>query len=113
MARIRILWTSQAKDDLREIRKFIARDAPRTAAAFVWRLKIAVDRLGDFPESGRVVPEISRPEIREVMRGNFRIIYRHREDRVEILTVFHGARLLTEVDLGSRQDSIPEPPAGR
>jgi len=38
MARFRILWTLQAKDDLREIKRFIARDAPRTALAFVWRL---------------------------------------------------------------------------
>ena len=99
MARIRILWTFQAKDDLREIRRFIARDAPRTAIAFVWRLKIAVDRLKDFPGSGRVVPEIGKPEIREILRGDYRIIYRQRADRLEILTVFHGARLLTEDDL--------------
>ncbi|HAK96977.1 MAG TPA: type II toxin-antitoxin system RelE/ParE family toxin [Planctomycetes bacterium] len=99
MARIRIVWTSQAKDDLREIRRFIARDAPRTALAFVWRLRVAVDRLADFPESGRVVPEIVKPEIRELIQGDYRIIYRQRMERVEILTVFHGARLLRGEDL--------------
>jgi plasmid stabilization system protein ParE len=66
-----ILWTRQAKDDLREIKKFIARDAPRTARAFVWKLKIAVEQLSSFPESGRQVPELGRPSIREIVRGDY------------------------------------------
>lgn len=40
----------------------------------------AVDRLELFPESGRVVPELNRKEIREVIIGNYRIIYRIREE---------------------------------
>ena len=96
---MRIVWTLQAKEDLREIKAFIARDAPFTAVAFVQRLKRAVDDLQGFPGRGRVVPEIGKPEIRELIRGNYRIIYRFRQERVEILTVFHGDRLLTKDDL--------------
>ncbi len=96
---MRILWTLQAKEDLQEIKAFIARDAPFTAVAFIRRLKRAVDALRGFPERGRVVSEIGKPEIREILHGNFRIIYRFRQERVEILTVFHGARLLTKDDL--------------
>ena len=77
---------------------------------YIWKLKIAVNRLRDFPESGRVVPEIAKPEIREIVRGNYRLIYRCREDRVEILTAFHGARLLNEEDLSSKEDAVREPP---
>lgn len=55
----------------------------------------SVDRLEMFPLSGRVVPEINKQEIREVIFGNYRIVYRLREDEVEILTVHHGAQLLT------------------
>lgn len=93
---VRIYWTSQAREDLREIRAFIARDAPKTASAFVRRLRKAVGRLRDFPESGQVVPELSRTEIREILRGNYRLIYRFRDHRVDILAVFHSARLLSD-----------------
>jgi plasmid stabilization system protein ParE len=55
----------------------------------------AVERLKTFPESGRVVPELSDPLYRELIMGSYRIVYRLRPgESVEILTVFHGARLL-------------------
>ena len=95
---MRIVWSIQSRDDLREIRKFIARDAPNTAASFVRRLKMSVDRLRRFPESGQIVPEIGNPKIREVIYGSYRIIYELSPNRVEILTVFHGARLLGEIE---------------
>lgn len=96
--RIDLYWTAQAQEDLRQIRAFIARDAPLTASAFVPRLRLSVERLRTFPQSGQVVPEIGKSEIREVVRGNYRVIYRVQSDRVEILTIFHGARLLDETE---------------
>lgn len=48
-----------------------------------------------FPLSGRVVPEINKQEIREVILGNYRIVYRFMVNEVEVLTVHHGAQLLT------------------
>ena len=50
--------------------------------------------LEDHPLSGRVVPEVGDDAIRELIRGNYRIVYRLKQDVVEIVTVFHGARLL-------------------
>jgi plasmid stabilization system protein ParE len=97
--RYRIVWTRQAREDLRGIRDYIARDAPITAMSFVRRLRSAVDRLQRFPESGSIVPEFGNPMTREVFYGYYRIIYRFRNDVVEILTVFHGARLLDETQL--------------
>ena len=94
----RILWTRQSREDLREIRAFIARDAPATASAFVRRLRKSVDRLQEFPESGQVVPELGRDEIREIPRASYRIIYRVSQTRIEILTVYHSARLLDETE---------------
>ncbi len=72
---------------------FIARDSPRFAEMFAHRVFIATDRLADFPYLGRVVPEISRDDIREFILQGYRIIYRILSDEVEILTVHHGARL--------------------
>jgi len=42
--------------------------------------------------SGRVVPEVGDDTVREVIHGNYRMVYRVRSDLVEIVTVFHGAR---------------------
>ena len=92
MAEVR--WTPQAADDLNAIAEFISRDSPHCSSLFVLDVLHAVDRLIQFPNSGRVVPEISDPLVRELILGSYRIIYRVREDLVEILTVFHGARLL-------------------
>jgi len=92
----RIYWTRQAQNDLRAIREHIARDAPVTAVAFVGRLKQSTERLREFPYSGRVVPEYGREEVREVLQGNYRLIYRITKTRIDILAVYHTARLLGE-----------------
>lgn len=59
----------------------------------------ATDRLAEFPRSARVVPELARPSIREVFVFSYRVIYRCGDERVDILTVFHGARLLDSSDV--------------
>ena len=92
MAEVR--WTPQAADDLDAIAEFISKDSPHHSSLFVLDVLQAVDRLTEFPKSGRVVPEIDDPLVREVILGSYRIIYRVRNHLVEVLTVFHGARLL-------------------
>jgi plasmid stabilization system protein ParE len=92
----KIYWTRQAREDLREIRAFIARETPVTAAAFTRRLRASVGRLRSFPQSGQVAPELGDEEIRELIRGHYRVIYRLRVSRVEILTVYHSSRLLDD-----------------
>jgi len=88
----RIIWSPQALRDVESIRDYIAQDSPLYAALVVQRLLGSVERLASFPGSGRVVPEIEREEIREVIQQPFRIVYRLRGDQVEIATVFHAAR---------------------
>lgn len=92
-----IKWTPQSLDDVEAIANFIARDSSYYAQIFTTRVFEAVDRLNLFPESGRTVPELNRKEIREIIFGNYRIIYRIRDDSVEILTVYHSA-MLFDVD---------------
>jgi addiction module RelE/StbE family toxin len=87
-------WTPQSLDDIESIANFIARDSDYYAQMFTTKVFEAVEHLEIFPESGRIVPELNRKEIREVIFGNYRIIYRIRGDLVEILTVYHSARLL-------------------
>lgn len=60
----------------------------------------AVERLENFPESDRIVPQKNEPNIQELILGNYRIIYRLRDDLAELLTIHHGARLLDPNQLG-------------
>jgi plasmid stabilization system protein ParE len=75
------------------IRAYVARDSTHYADLVVERIVAAVGRLEDSPRSGRMVPELGDESVREVIHGNYRIVYRLRDDIVEIATVFHGARL--------------------
>jgi plasmid stabilization system protein ParE len=90
----KLKWSPVAKLDLKDIAAFIAEDSLSAAQRFVESLFQAVERLADFPQSGRVVPEFGDPAIREVIRKPCRIVYRvHTAKRViEIARVWHAAR---------------------
>lgn len=91
---IAIRWSPQAADDLEAIRDFIARDSDHYAKLVMQRIAAAIDLLATSPRMGRVVPELRHRELRELIVGAYRIVYRCRQDSVEIVTIFHGARLL-------------------
>jgi toxin ParE1/3/4 len=87
-----IRWTVGARDDLREIVQYIASDSPVYAGATAERMLDAVERLRRYPKMGRVVPEYGEESIRELIVGNYRIVYRLRRQRVGILAIVHGSR---------------------
>ena len=69
--------------------------AERPAAALGW-FEEAMDRvrsLRRFPDLGRVVPELQRPEIREILVGPYRLVYHRDERQVTVLAVLHDRRL--------------------
>ncbi len=90
---IEIVWSPQAIADVESIRDYISRDSPHFGALVARHIVDAVERLRSFPESGRIVPEFGEPTLREVLWRNYRIVYRSSPRAVEIVTVFHGARL--------------------
>lgn len=83
---MQISWSPLALDRLQDIVSYIASDNPAAADDWLTDVFAAVERLADFPLSGRVVPEIGVSRIREVILGNYRIIYSSR-DHIQILTV--------------------------
>jgi toxin ParE1/3/4 len=89
---MQILWSPQSLRDLRAIRDYIAEDSDKYAEVTVARIFSAVERLLQFPESGRVVPERRDPEIREIIVGRFRVVYRFGGAAVEVATVFRSSR---------------------
>ena len=93
MAKIR--WNQIALSDLDDIAEYIARDSEKYAARMVQRIFICTEQLKQLPFSGRKVPEMNHENIRELIEGNCIIIYEVMQNNdIEILTVFHGARLL-------------------
>jgi len=91
---MKVVWTERARSRLEDILEFIALDQPANAERWVHQLIERGDSLADQASRGRVVPEYREPEVREVFEGDYRIIYRLRRDRIDILTVLHGSRPL-------------------
>jgi len=84
-------WHLDAIRDLDEIAEFTAAQSPVTASLLTDRISRAVGHLRDYPEMGRVVPEIGDASYREVLFQNYRIVYRYVADGVTVLAVVHGA----------------------
>lgn len=96
---VEIRWTNFAIQNLNDIGDYIERESCHTyATRMVNQLFDSVDILQSFPLSGRIVPEFQDIDIRELIRANYRIVYRViNESRIDILTVHHSARLLVEL----------------
>ena len=89
-----IVWSPTARFDLRDILSYISEFDPAAAASFGRNVFDSIERLIDFPESGRIVPEFRDPTIREIIRKPCRIIYRLQKEEaiVEIARIWHAAR---------------------
>ncbi len=72
----KVIWSPTALEDIDLIAEYIARDSVPRARLFVERLIQATDRLQEFPQSGKIIPEIRDPTCREIIYGSFRIMYR-------------------------------------
>ncbi|MCP9199437.1 type II toxin-antitoxin system RelE/ParE family toxin [Gramella sp. GC03-9] len=93
---VQVNWTIQARDDLKTIYNYIARDSKKYAQLQVLRLKSRTHILKTQAFSGKIVPELERNDIRELIEGSYRIIYKViNENRVDILSVHHSARDLS------------------
>jgi len=88
----KVIWAPTALNDLDAIAEYIAKDSPDRAALFVARLIDATDPLADFPEPGRLIPELDDPAWREIVVAAYRIMYRLEGDAVWISAIVHGAR---------------------
>jgi addiction module RelE/StbE family toxin len=90
----KVRWAESALRDLKGIHDFIARDSPWAATAMAARIVDATERIGDFPLSGRKIPEFPDSPYREAIVASYRVIYRPDNTVVWIETVVHGSRLL-------------------
>jgi addiction module RelE/StbE family toxin len=96
---MKIVWSPLAVDRASEIADYISRDKPSAAEKWIDTLFSKVEMLKASPEMGRVVPETNNHQIREIIYGNFRIIYHIDRKQISILTVRHGKQILPIDDL--------------
>jgi addiction module RelE/StbE family toxin len=95
---MKVVWTENAVRHLHGIHDFIALNSSTYAKRTIDRITRRSEQIVDQPLSGRKVPEFDAEHIRELIESPYRIIYRVHANRVEVLGVIHGARLLERVE---------------
>ena len=89
-----IIWSPLAVDRVSEIAEYIAQDKPSAAEQWVKNVFSKVEHLKSSPEIGRILPEVENNQFRELIYGNYRIIYRIEPKQISVLTVRHGKQIL-------------------
>jgi len=93
-------WTDQAIADLTNIAEFIRKDSAKYAKITVQRIRTSARQISQFPLSGRIVPETEIKILREIIIGNYRLIYKIvSNERIDIITVFHSSKQLDTEEL--------------
>ena len=91
----KVIWAEAAIDDLTNIAEYSSHYSEKYASSIVSRLFNRVNILKTMPKLGRIVPEKNDDTIRELIEGNYRIIYEvKRDESVEILVVHHSSKSL-------------------
>ena len=106
---MKLRWSLRALDRALEAKAFIAADDPRAADRWATGLVDAVAKLKRLPKLGRMVPEIRQEEYRELIYGNYRVVYRVAEKTISILTVRHYSRRFDPAELDESDRKTEEP----
>ena len=87
MAVLTVKWSDIALQRIYEIADFIAKDAPQASSKWIETLFEQEKNLRQLPFIGRMVPEVKKENVREILIGNYRLIYKIVEKEIWILTV--------------------------
>ncbi len=93
---VKIIWTDNALRDLEEIAQFIEKDSQHYARVTIQGLYNYIKILSNQPKLGRKVPEVGSENFRELIRGNYRIIYKLSAEGIHIVTIHHSSRDLSQ-----------------
>ena len=95
----KLRWTDPAVADLQAIKDYISQDSEESAISLLEKIIAAPERLIQFPEIGRIVPESENQRIREIIAvRNYRVIYLWEEPFIYILGIIHVRQSLAEMD---------------
>ena len=93
---VTIDWSNQVFDDLDSIAEYLAQYSKPYAEAFVSKVFEKVELLKNFPEMGRMVPEVGSKNVRELIYKQYRIVYQLiSKTKIRVLTVHHSAQPLS------------------
>lgn len=93
---VTIDWSNQVFDDIDSIAEYLSQYSKPLAKAFVDKVFQKAELLKNFPEMGRMVPEVGSRNVRELIYKQYRIVYQLvSKDRIRILTVHHSAQPLS------------------
>lgn len=95
---MKVVWTKQAHRDLKSIYDYIARDSEYYAAEVVDAILDAEHWIAEHPTAGGMMREHLRPDLRQVRRYSYRIVYKILPARIDVLTVVHEKRNLSSAD---------------
>jgi plasmid stabilization system protein ParE len=98
---LKVIWTDAARHNLRAIRRRVSRVSEDAGLRTADSITRRTAQLSAFPDSGRMAPEFGNRYIRELIEGDYRILYERFADRIEVIGVIHGARSFAE---GAGQD---------
>ncbi len=96
---MKIKWSPLSVQRLTSIINYISEDKPIAAEKLSDTIFKLVERLKEFPNSGRIVPELDNSKYREILVKNYRVIYSVVEDVIYILTIRHQIQLLNLKDI--------------
>jgi toxin ParE1/3/4 len=92
---VEIRWSDIAKENLRDIYEFIAKGSVHYAKKEILKIDKRVEILRTFPNSGKIVLDFEIETVREIVEGNYRIVYKiFSEELITILSVHHHSRLM-------------------
>ena len=89
-----LAWSPEAVEDIEAIASYIERDSLRYAQVVASKFIATAESIPDHPDIGRVVPEVGVSSVRERFVYSYRLIYRIETERILVVAVIHGSRLL-------------------
>jgi len=92
-----VTWSPEAVEDLESIAEYIERDSSFYAQSVVSQILATSRKIKEFPLIGRVLPEIGDENIRERFIYSYRLVYEIQQQRILIVAVIHGKRLLENI----------------
>jgi toxin ParE1/3/4 len=91
-----VIFTARFLERVEEFSDYIALDHIPTAIKWARGVFDQCQVLSNQPESGRIVPEFNRPEIREVIHGRYRLVYEIKSNQIDMLTIWHTRQMLPD-----------------
>lgn len=91
---MKVIWSDTAIKQVRSIASLIEADKPNSAQKWINEIFDYADSLSELPQLGRIVPEYMKTSIREIILGNYRMIYKIQKKDILIVTVQNGKKLI-------------------